>query len=103
MLNVDAIAPRLIRKRRIGNDEIKRFETTFLSKVGARKSVALPDVGRWAVMKEHVHLGNCPGSKIVLLPVDRQINSGRVLAFVMPFEQQRAGAACGVINRRSEE
>ena len=42
-------------------------------KCGAGQGVALPDVGRRAVVQDHVHAGQARGGAVHLLPVERDV------------------------------
>ena len=86
MLGIDAVAPRLAGKRRIRDGEVESLGSAFFGKVRTRKGVSLPDFRRRAVVQEHVHFGERPSRKIVLLSVDRKIFSGRAFGFVMSLE-----------------
>src|ERR1017187_2538425 len=86
MLRADAVTPRLAGKWRICDGEIESLQTTLFGKVGTRKGVAFPYFRRRAIVQEHVHLCERPGGKVVLLPVNRKIFSGRALRFVMSLE-----------------
>src|SRR5882724_8579801 len=98
MLCIDAIAPRFAGEWRIGNHEIEGLESTFFCKVRVRECIAFPDFSRRTVVEEHVHFREGPGRKIVLLPVDRKIFSGRAFGFVMSFEEQRPRPTRGIVN-----
>ncbi|MNC37074.1 hypothetical protein D3C75_856270 [compost metagenome] len=62
------------------------------------QGVVLPDFRRWAVMQDHVHLGQGAGGVVHFLAVNGQVEAGGAFGFVVGFEQQRAGAAGRVVD-----
>ena len=93
---IEAVAPRFGGERKIGDDEIKRFEAAvcvFLMR--RRKRVIIPNGGSGAIMENHVHPGQRGSGVVHFLPVNRHVHR----RFVMCLEQQRGRAAGGVVNR----
>jgi hypothetical protein len=96
---VQPAGPGLGGKRRIRDDEIEGSQPAVLVlEVGAGQGVGLPDFRRGAVVQHHVHARQRRSGVVHLLAVQRQVQPGAVLGFVVGLEQQRAGAAGGVIN-----
>lgn len=103
LCRVEAIAPCLGRERRVGDDKVKALELAFeramgLGEVQRREAVVLPYGGCLAAVQDHVHLGQSAGGVVHFLAVDAQVKIGRVLGFVVGFQQKRARAAGRVIN-----
>lgn len=97
---IEAVAPCLGGKRRIGDGEIKRLERACLGVFEMRRGqgVVLPDFRRGAIVQDHVHPREGLGGVVHFLPVKRQVVAGCALGFVVGLEQQRAGAARRIVN-----
>jgi hypothetical protein len=53
---IEAVAPSLGRKRRVGDDEVEGFERAVcVLEIRPRKRVVLPDHGGRTVVQNHVH------------------------------------------------
>ena len=94
-----AIAPGFGGKRRIGDHEIEGLELAIgllEERIGER--VILHNLGRRAVVEDHVHLGECRRRVVHFLTVEGQVQAGTAPGFVMRLEQQRAGPAGDVVD-----
>ena len=97
---IEAVAPRLGRERRIGDDKIERLEAAVgLLEVRAGKRVVLARFPPWGSRAESCSSAptrwwRCP------FPARRGRGRGRCgLGFVVRLQQQRAGAAGRVVDR----
>src|SRR3989338_8772032 len=94
MIRIKAITPRLIRKRWIGANVVKSFESTVLSEKWSRKrSLTFFNFGLWLAMKPHVESCESSGSVIKLLPVDSNL-----LSFLGDFQKKRTGTAGRIVD-----
>ena len=91
---IEAGAPALVGKRRIGDHVVERLERVAVLELGIGQRVALHDECRGVVVQDHVHAGEAAGGGILLLPVERD-GSARLVA---DLQQQRARAASGVVD-----
>jgi hypothetical protein len=94
-------APRFERKRRVRDDEVELLQPAVgFFEIRGREDVVLPDVvrRRRTVVQDHVHFRQRRGGIIHLLAVERQINSGRAPSLIVRLEQQRPGAAGGIVD-----
>ena len=83
----------------IGDDEVEGLEAAVgVLEVRAGEGVVLPDLRRRAVVEDHVHPGQRGGGVVHLLPVEREVEAGAALGLVVGLEQQRAGAAGGIVD-----
>ena len=85
---------RLSLKGRIGDDVVEGLERVAVLELGIGQRVALHDERRGVVVQDHVHPGEAGGGGVLFLPVERDLGAG----LVADFQQQRAGAAGGVID-----
>ena len=98
-LRVEAVAPRLGGERWIGDHEVECLEPpSGPLKWGLERVLSLPDFRGRAVVQDHVHPGQRLGGVVHLLPVERKIEAGAALGFVVRFQQQRARAARRVVD-----
>ena len=96
---VEAVAPGFGGERKIGDDEVEGLEAAVGAlEVGTGEGVVLPDFRRRAVVQDHVHPGQRGGGVVHFLPVEREVEAGLALGFVVGLEQQRAGAAGGIVD-----
>ena len=98
---VEAGAPALVAEGRIGDDVVEGLELAggvLEERVGQR--VALLDQRRGVVVQDHVHAGQAGGGGVLFLPVERDLDVFAVAGLVADLEQQRAGAAGGVVDGR---
>ncbi len=98
---IEAVAPSLGGERRIGDGEIEGLERAGPGVLEMRrgKRVVLPDFRRGTVVQDHVHPRQRLGGVVHFLPVNRQVQAGRPLGFVVRLEQQRTRTAGGIVNR----
>ena len=96
---IEPVAPRFEGERWIGDDEIEGLEAAVLClEVWAGEDVVLPDFRRRAVVQDHVHHGQRLGGVVHFLPVERKVEPGAALGFVVRLEQERAGAARRIVD-----
>ena len=96
---IEAVAPGFGGEREIGDDEVEGLEAAVgCLEVRAGEGVVLPDLRRGAVVEDHVHPGQRGGGVVHFLPVEGEVEAGAALGLVVRLEQQRAGAAGGVVD-----
>src|SRR3989339_1333107 len=66
-------APVLKRKRRIGNDPVKKHQFAVLDQFWITNGIAFFYIRIRQVMQEHIHLADGPGAEIFLLAKERYI------------------------------
>jgi len=88
-------APPLVRERRIGHHEVENLEAAAVRELGIGQGIALGDERGGVVMQNHVHPGQAGGRGILFLTVKGDSSAG----LVGHLQQQRAGAAGGVVHR----
>ncbi len=91
---IEAGAPALVGKGRIGDDVVEGLERVAVLELGIGQRVALHDQRGGVVVQDHVHAGEAAGGGVLLLPVERDGGAG----LVADLQQQRAGAAGGVVD-----
>ena len=93
---VDAGAPALVRKRRIGNHVIEGFELAVFAGVQRIRQGAVSafDERRGLVVQDHVHPRQAGSGGVFFLAVKRDFRFG----FIAHFQQQRARPAGRVIH-----
>jgi len=96
---IKAIAPGFGREWKICDNKVEGLEAAVAAReVWAGKGVVLPDFGSGAVMEDHIHPGQRGGSVVHLLPVEREVEAGAALGFIVRLQKQRAGAASGIVD-----
>ena len=75
---VDAGAPALVGKRRIGDHVVEGLEDAAFLELGIVQGVALHDERGGVVVQNHVHAGQAAGGGVLLLPVEGDGGSGLV-------------------------
>ena len=96
---IEAVAPGFGGERKIGDDEVEGLEAAVGAfEVRAGEGVVLPYLRRRAVVEDHVHPGQRGGGVVHLLPIEREVEAGTALGFVMRLQKQRAGAAGGIVD-----
>ena len=93
---IEARAPALVGKGRIGDHVVEGFERFAILELGIGQGVALHDERRGVVVQDHVHAGKAAGGGILLLPVE----GDRRLGLIGHLQEQRTRAAGGVIDGR---
>ena len=91
---IEAGAPALVGERRIGDDVVEGLERVAVLELGIGQRVALHDQRGRVVVQDHVHAGEAAGGGILFLPVERDRGAG----LIAHFQEQRAGAAGGVVD-----
>ncbi len=96
---IEAVAPGLGGERKIGDDEVEGLEAAVRRlEVRAGEGVVLPDLRRRAVVEDHVHPGQRGGGVVHFLPVEREVEAGVALGFVVGLQEQRTGATGGIVD-----
>ena len=95
MQRIDAVAPALVGKGRIGYDVDERPEGITVQKRRIGERVALRDDGGRIVLQDHVHARQAAGGGIFFCPL-----SVTGVRFAGDLQQQRAGAAVRVVDGR---
>ena len=85
---------RLSLKGRIGDHIVEGLERVAVLELGIGQRVALHDQRGGIVVQDHVHARQAAGGSVLFLTVERDRRAG----FIGDLEQQRAGAAGGVID-----
>jgi hypothetical protein len=98
VLGVEAGGPALVGEGRVGDDIVEGLERRVVEKFRAGQGVALLDLGSGVVVQDHIHAGEVGGGAVLLLPVERHPQVGALRRLVRDLQQQRAGAAGGVID-----
>ena len=75
---IEAGAPTLVAKRRIGDDVIECLERVAVLELGIGQGVALLNEGRGVVVQDHVHAGEAACGSILFLPVEGDGGAGVV-------------------------
>jgi len=90
----------VLRKGRIGNDNVEPFQLRAFPMLWFVESVAVFNLGIQNVMKEHVELAQAPGGSVLLLTVECQFSGAAILAFdiVERFNQHTARTDSRVAN-----
>ena len=91
---IDAGAPALVGERRIGHHKIVLLDVVAILELGVGQRVALRNQRGGVVVQNHVHAGKAAGGGVFFLPFQRD----RRACFVADFQQQRTGAAGGIVN-----
>ena len=94
VLQVDAGAPALVRKWRIGDDVVESLERASLRELGIGQRVARQDERCRVVVQVHVHAGQSAGGRVFFLPIE----GGLGHCLIGHFEQERSRAACRVVD-----
>jgi len=98
---VEAGAPAFVAERRISDDVVEGLELTGgVGEERAGQRVALLDERRGVVVQDHVHPGEAGGGGVLFLPVERDLDVFAVARLVADLQQQRTGAAGGVVDGR---
>src|SRR5262249_18563124 len=69
VLGIQAGAPALVTKGRIGNDVVEGPKRVAVEKERVSEGIALLDLRSGGVVQVHVHTGEASGSVVFLLPV----------------------------------
>ena len=91
---VEAMAPALVGKGRIGDHVVEGLEGAAVLELGMGQRVALHDQRGRVVVQDHVHPREATGGGVFFLPVERNVGAG----FVAHLQEQRARAACGIVD-----
>jgi len=92
---IEAGAPTLVGKRRIGDDVVEGLERVAIFELGIGQRVALHDERGRVFVQNHVHPREAAGRAIFFLPIERNGGAG----LVADFQEQRTRTARGVIDR----
>jgi hypothetical protein len=91
---IDAGAPALVGKRRIGDHVIEGLQRFAVLELRIGQGVALHDQRAGVVVQDHVHARQAAGGGVLLLPVERDFRGG----LGAHFQQQRSRAAGRVVH-----
>ena len=88
-------SPGLVGERRIGDHIIIGAELLAILELGRSERIAREDIRRRKIMQNHVHAGETGGGHVLFLPLQRDV----LARLCRDLQQQRAGAAGGIISR----
>src|SRR5882762_6672169 len=78
VLRIEAGAPALVRKGRIGDDVVEGLERVAILELGIGNCVALHDESGWVVVQNHVHASKTASSSILFLPIEGDFGDSRI-------------------------
>ncbi len=98
VVGIESGAPAFVGKGRVGDDVVEGLEGVAVFEEGVGEGVALFDFGFGMVVEDHVHVGQTGGGGVFFLTVEGDLHVPAVAGLVADFEQERTGAAGGVVD-----
>ncbi len=98
VVGIEAGASAFVGKGQVGDDVVKGLEGVAVFEERVGEGVALFDFGFGMVVEDHVHVGQTGVGGVFLLTVEGDLHVPAVAGLVADFEQERTGAAGGVVN-----
>ena len=98
VFELHAVGGIVLRKGRIGNNNVEPFQLCPLPVLGLIERVAVFNLSIQNVMKEHIEFAQAPGGSVLFLTVESQFSRTAILALdiVERFNQHTARADSGI-------